>query len=190
MATDLKWRTGFDWGSVLLLATGSLTALLASGWLRLVGLVLGAISAAFMLFQYRKWNTPGWPAVHFRAMLAYANVAGAESGRAQAEGRPTDRVAACRGLALLMCGADKAANVEAMIETLQAERGRYLVSLLRRHASDLLPSADATKFEQVLSDIGRAEFGPQLVICNIVENSYGELEAARYALALIRGDAY
>jgi len=190
MASDLKWRTGFDWGSVVLLTASVLGAGLLPGWPRVLLASVATLAALFMLAQYRKWNGSGWHSVHFRAMLAYANAAGAELARSRADGNAFDRAVACRKLALMMCDADKTPNVDAMISALQIEQGNYLASLLRRHANDLLPSADDDQIQRFLATVAQVEFGPQLVICNVVENSFGSLEAARYALALVTKEAH
>lgn len=132
---------------------------------------------------------PLWQPVHKKAMMAYAAIAGREQGRAQVEGRAFDHVAACRELALLMCGQDKAENVHAMICTLVAERGGYLATLLREHAQALHPGWTPGLLDRICAKISEKGFGPQLVICNVIENTYGRLEAARYAIALVQGKA-
>lgn len=190
MASDLKWRTGFAWGSGVLLTASGLGAALLGGWPRVLLACVAALVAFFMFAQYRKWNKPGWHSVHFRAMLAYANAAGAELARSRAAGSAFDRPAACRTLALMICGAGKAPNVDAMIAALQIEQGNYLASLLRRHASELFPSAEDDRIQRFLGAMAQVEFGPQLVICSVVENSFGRLEAARYALALVTKEAH
>jgi len=42
----------------------------------------------------------------------------------------------------------------------------------------------------VLSEVRKVEFGPSLIICNIVENRFGSFEAAKYVLALHLGHAH
>jgi len=132
---------------------------------------------------------PLWQPIHKKAMLAYAAVAGRQQAHAQIEGRPFDHVAACYELALLMCGQDKSENVRAMIAALVAERGAYLAILLREYAPQLLPEWTPGLLDKVCAQVSEKGVGPQLVVCNVIENTYGRLEAARYAIALIQGKA-
>jgi len=190
MASDLKWRAGFDWGSVILLLAACLVGIFATGVLRWVAVAVAVLALLFMIAQYKKWNGAGWPSLHWRGMLLYSSLAGLESGRAEAERRDFDREAACRELALKMCGPGKEANVDGMIASLCVERGSYLVSLLQesRRQLALSPAQDA-ELERRLDGLSETELGPQLVICNVIENTYGRPEAARYALALVEGRA-
>ena len=191
MASDLKWRTGFGWGFVFVLLATLILAIFASGWLRWAALVLALLAALFMVAKYRMWNAKGWTSVHYRGMLLFSGLAGLESGRAEAEGRPLDRVAPCRELALNLYGP----GFEVMFEKLQREEGSYLASLLEQHKSDLFPGAEEAEeadeaFGRIVSEVReKAQLGPELVICNVVENEFGSLEAARYALAMIEGEA-
>lgn len=190
MASDLKWRAGFDWGSVILLLASCLVSIFASGVLRWVALAVAVLVFLFMVAQYKKWNGAGWPSLHWRGMLLYSSLAGFESGRAGAENRNFDLQAVCKQLALKMCGPGKETNVDAMIARLREERGSYLVSLLRENRRQLaLSPARNAELERRLDSLAGTELGPQLVICNIIENTYGRSEAARYALALVEGRA-
>jgi len=190
MVSGLKWRMGFSWGAVLLFGGAIAFAVMANGLLRWLG-VIGAIAVgAFIIFQYKQYNTTGWRQVHFRAMIAYARFVGEEEARADKEGRPFSRVNACRELGLAISGTDRAANVEAMVLALEQEKGNYLASLLEANAEKLLPQLSASKVLGLSNILRRFELGPQLVVANIVENSFGSLEAARYAVALLKHEAY
>lgn len=190
MASDLKWRMGFGWGAVVLLGGSGTLAVLANGLLRWSG-VVGLIAAgAFIIFQYKKWNTKGWRQVHFRAMLAYARYAGEETVEAQQEGRPFSRVNACRKLGIAISGANRAANVEAMVLALEQEKGDYLARLLEANAEKLLPQLSATQVSELSRQLRRFELGPELVVANVVENTFGSFEAARYTLALLKRDVH
>ncbi|MCH7708335.1 MAG: hypothetical protein IH884_07580 [Myxococcales bacterium] len=190
MASDIKWRSGFGWGTVTAVVLPGTLALASTGFLRWLATVAALFAGVFAIYQYRKWNTDGWPKIHYRAMLLFASLAGTESRRAEAGGRPFDQRAPCRELGLKICGAGREANVDAMIDELQREKGAYFVSLLEKHESDLFPKANTESMRAVLSGVGKVEFGPSLVICNIVENSFGSLEAAKYVLALLQGHAH
>ena len=190
MVSDLKWRRGFGWGTVTAVALAGTLALVSTGLLRWLALVAALFAGVFAIYQYQKWNTDGWPKVHYRAMLLFASLAGSESQCAEAGGRPFDQRAACRELGLKMCGPDREANVDAMIDELQREKGFYFASLIEKHETDLFPKANDEAMRTVLSEVRKVEFGPSLVICNIVENSFGSLEAAKYVLALLQGHAH
>lgn len=190
MATDLKWRTGFDWGSVFLLIVSCLIGIFVTGILRWSALAVLLLVVLFMVAQYRKWNGAGWPSLHWRGMLLYASLAGLEAGRAREEGRDLDRESICRTFALKMCGPGKEAEVDAMIAALREERGSYLVSLFREQRRQLTLSSDQdAELERRLDSLAEIELGPKLVICNVIENAYGSPEAARYVLALLQSRA-
>jgi len=159
MVSDLKWRTGFGWGVVVVLAISAAGFILTRGVLRWISVLVALFAAADMIFQYKKWNTQGWRKVHFRAMLAYANVAGQETVRSQQEGRPFSRVNACRELGLLIAGRDPAANVEAMVSALEQEQGDYLANLLETHREEVLPNASATQVSELADQLRRLEKG-------------------------------
>ncbi len=187
---DLKWRTGFGWGVVAVIGISTAGFILTGGVLRWISLLVALVATADMIFQYKKWNTHGWRKVHFRAMLAYASVAGQEMVRAQREGRPFSRVNACRELGFLVAGRDCATNVEAMVLALEQEQGHYLANLLETHSEEVLPNASATQVSELADHLRRLELGPVLVVANIVENTFGGLEAARYAVAVLKREAH
>lgn len=118
-------------------------------------------------------------------MLLYAAIAAKETVDAKRANREFSHVQACRELGFALTGKGREANVEAMISALQCEKGHYLAALFVRHAQKLLPKAGVEQVSNFSNVLGRVELGPQLVIANVVENTYGSLEAARYSLALL-----
>jgi len=156
---------------------------------RVISITFAILVCIFIVYQYHKWNSKGWPSVHWRSMLLYSSLAGLETAKAKAEGREFDRVTACRELALKMCGLGKEINVNIMIDALTQEKGSYLASLLIDHRSELLADASDETVNNVIEAVQSLDFGPQLVICNVVENTFGRAEAARYALALAEHNA-
>jgi hypothetical protein len=190
MASDLKWRTGFGWGSVGLLAFGLGVAVLTPGVARWLGLVVGVLALVFMVTQYRKWNGSPWRQLHFRALLAYSRIAGVHQASAQAQSRPFDLDAACRELGLQLCGSDKRASVDAMIDELSKEQGDYLANLFQQHVSVIEPSLQAVDRSAMADRLRAVTLGPQLVIANVLENTHGPIEATRYTLALLNGEAH
>lgn len=190
MASDLKWRFGFGWGTVFVFAIGLLLLFGTDGPMRILGAVIALASGGYGISQYRKWNSSPWRQVHFRGMMLYSGIAGRHAERASAGDRPYDQLAACRELALTVVGPGKEANVDAMIEVLAQEQGRYLASLLRPRTGVLFKDLDPLRRDKILAEVEQLEFGPQLVLCNIIENTYGVEQAAHYAFAICSGDAH
>ena len=189
MASHLKWRTGFGWGAVLVAAFAGAAALSSAGVTRWLGIATATLAVAFMIYRYRKWNGRGWRRVHFRAMLAYSGIAGREHAIARDSGRAFDFGSACTQLGLLLCGEDKKSAVDAMLMDLTSAQGAFLAGLLERHAAEALPGAPFEFRRDVIERLRAVRFGPQLVIAYVIENTHGGAEAARYAVALVTGDA-
>ena len=189
MASDLKWRTGFGWDAVLVGLSAGAAAVLFSGVTRWLGIAIATLAAAYMINQYRKWNSRGWRQVHFRAMLAYSGIAGREHAIARESGRAFDFGNACTQLALLLCGEDKKSAVDAMLVDLTRAQGAFLAGLVEQHAAEVLPGAPFEFRRDVIVRLRGVRFGPQLVIASVIENIHGGAEAARYAVALVTGDA-
>lgn len=189
MASDLKWRMGFGWGAVLFLICSALAALLFTGVARLMAIAAVFLTVAFTVHQYRKWNGAGWRQVHFRAMLAYSGIAGREHATAHQAGEAFDIRRACSRLGLLLCGEEKTLVVDAMLSELASVQGGFLAGLVERHAEEVLPGAPLELRTEIVAQLRALRFGPQLVIGWVIENTYGGIEAARYAVALVTGDA-
>jgi hypothetical protein len=189
MASDLKWRTGFGWGIIVLAASAGVAAWLVAGVSRWLAIAIALASVGYMLYQQRKWNRRGWQQVHFRAMLAYSGIAGREHAIARRSAREFDLHEACRQLGLLLCGDDNRAAVEAILRDLTTSQGAFLVGLVERHAAEILPGAPLELRRDVTARLRGVHFGPQLVIASVIENTYGGAEAALYAVALVTGDA-
>jgi hypothetical protein len=112
-----------------------------------------------------------------------------ETFNSKQESREYDQTRACRALALTLVGKGKEANVEAMITTLQREQGTYLATIFEKHARELLPKIDPEQISRFSDVLRKIDLRPQLVVANVVENTFGSLEAARYALALLKAIA-
>jgi hypothetical protein len=189
LASDLKWRTGFGWAPVAILACALLAAWLVAGAARWLAITIALVAAAYMLYQYRKWNRRGWRQVHFRAMLAYSGISGREHAIARQSARAFDLDDACTQLGLVLCGDNNRAAVEVILRELTNRQGAFLAGLVERHAREVLPGAPFELRRDVTARLRSVRFGPQLVIAAVIENVYGGAEAARYAVALVTGDA-
>src|SRR5262245_14977437 len=118
MASDLKWRMGFGWGAVLVLIGSSLAAVLTTGAAAWLAVGVGVLAVVYTVYRYRKWDGRGWRQVHFRAMLAYAGIAGHEQAVAWKSDKEFDVRGACSRLGLLLCGEDNQSAVDAMLSDL------------------------------------------------------------------------
>jgi hypothetical protein len=185
MVSGLKWQFGFGWGSVSLFVTFVVICLTSSGIVCWITIVITILAFAFLVVQYKNWNTKGWRQVHGRAMQLYAPISAKEMFNAKRANREFNHAQACRELGLTLTGKGREANVDAMISALQQEQGGYLAFLFEGHARELLPKADVEQVSNFSGVLRRVELGPQLVVANVVENTFGSLEAARYALALL-----
>ncbi len=190
MVSNLKWRTGFGWSSLLLFITFMLVAFLFDGIVKGIFLVLAAFSGVWLIYRYYTYNGSPWRRVHFRGMLVYAMVAGEEHKRSQIEGRPFNIVNACRDMALLICGREKEIFVNAMIEELMKEKGDYFARLLESNIGKILPKVTDDQKSCIIENARKIDFGPELVMGNIIENTYGPAEAARYVVAVLTRQAY
>ena len=162
---------------------------LAAGAARWIAAAAALVASGYMVYRYRSWNGRGWRKVHFRAMLAYAGITARERAIADASDRPFDPGRACAQLGVLLCGDDRRAVVEAILEELMREQGAFLAGLFERHAAQVLPGAPYELRRDLTARLRAMRFGPQLVIAWVIENVYGGPEAARYAVAIASGDA-
>lgn len=190
MTSNLKYRAGFGWMGVVLIAAMIVIALVTSGVIRFAAAAATVAIFLFMAYQWRKWNKRGWHQVHFRAMLVYASTTGEEMARAESEGQPFSKVNACRTLARAMVGREREANADAMVDALVREQGSYFADLVEKHGVKASPELDAKALKTITETVRQFEFGPELVIANVVENSFGGEEAARYVMALLTKEAH
>jgi hypothetical protein len=188
MASDIKWRMGFGWEPIVMLACASLAALVSSGVSRWMALCVALGAGAYALYRYRKWNGRAWRQIHFRAMLAYTGIVGREQAVARQAGRPLDVRSTCSSLGLLLCGEEKRGAVDAMLAELSRYEGAFLAGLVERHAAEVLPGATAELRREITARLRAMRFGPELVIASVIENIHGGAEAARYAVAVAAGD--
>ena len=87
MASGLKWQFGFGWGSVSLFVALVVMSLASSGIVRWIAIVITILAFAFLVVQYKNWNTKGWRQVHGRAMHLYAPIAAKETINAKRANR-------------------------------------------------------------------------------------------------------
>jgi hypothetical protein len=188
MASDLKWRMGFGRGPILVLLCAGIAATLFTGMAQWLAIGVAVLALVYVGYQYRRWNARGWRRVHFRAMLAYSEIARREDAIARRSGREFDLQRACSELGLLLCGEDRKAVVDTMLAELRRYEGAFLVGLVERHAGNVLPGAGVDLRRAIDARLRTVRFGPELVIASVIENIYGGSEAARYAIAVAAGD--
>jgi hypothetical protein len=179
-----QWRFGFGWGAIGLLGLLVIVSLAPIGIVRWVFASSAVLVLAFMVIQYRRWNEKGWRQVHLRAMLLYASIAGAESGKAEREGREFNRVTACRELARVLSAGHPLATNQIVLRV--DAPGKHFAELFEEHAREILRDIDDARLSKLSEYLRDLQLGPQLIVANIVEDRFGELEAARYGLAILR----
>lgn len=189
MPSNLQWRTGFGWGTLLLPVGAGLTAVLAAGPVRALALAVALVAGGYAGYRYWKWNASGWRKVHYRAMLAYAGIAARERSAAGQAGKEFDVRYACSQLGLLLCGEENRPAVDTMLADLNRLQGAFLAGLVERHGGAVLAGAPPDLRHDIIARLRRVRMGPQLVIAWVIENTYGGREAARYAVAVAAGDA-
>jgi hypothetical protein len=186
----LRWRAGFGWIAVTLLVITGAMAALTGGIVRVFAVAAALLILLFTIYQWRKWTKRGWPQIHHRAMLAYAQIAGQEAVRAEQENQKFSKTGACRSLALAMVhGKWQQASIDVMISALEVEGGAYFADVIEKYGVEANPRLDAEAIHAIGDKVRRLELGPQLVIGNIVHNTFGGKEAARYVIALATGKA-
>jgi hypothetical protein len=181
--SGLVWRAGFGWTLIDLLVAASVGAIILAGALRIaaVGVVVLILLLAF--YRWHRWNKRRWRQLHHRAMLLYAQILGLEAGRAERENRTFNKVDACRTLAFAMIrGRWRDASVAAMISGLVSDQGEYFVDILRQFGAEAAPKVNGETISLMAERLRSIEFGPQLLIGNVIENTFGGKEAARYAI--------
>jgi hypothetical protein len=187
VVSNLKWRLGFGWGAVGLFVLLVAVSFEPTGIVRWIALPAALVVLAFIVFQYRAWNTKGWRQVHNRAMLLYASIAGAEAGTAQRDGREFDRVHACSLLAQVLLSERPLASNELVLRL--NNPGEHLASIFEAHGREIVPNADAALVSKCVEYLRDLQLGPQLIVANLVDDRFGAQEAARYGLALLQGVA-
>lgn len=185
----LKWNYGIGWLAVSLVIIFVGITALTQGFIQIASFFVLALLILFNANQWRKWNKPGWQQVHYRAMLTYSELSGAEMAYAQNEGREFSRLKACTALAHRLTGPGREANVAAMMDALAKERNEYFSKLLSRFGSEAEPRLDRQTLLTLADQMPPLEISPLHVIANVVENTFGGQEAAKYVIALATGKA-
>ena len=138
------------------------------------------ILAIIVLFVWwRHHNSDPIRSIHNKAMRIFAHYAGLEMAAAKRDGREYDVSVPCQQMALDMCGADKKENVKVMISELQDELGAYFL--------EILSSGYVTTTPDLINRASVDKMCPQLVIANIIDNTYGRETASIYVLGLFTG---
>lgn len=182
---NIGWKLGFGWPAVLLAAAaGAGSYYFADGWLHWGLYFLFAVTVAFMLVKYRLYLREPWRRVHAQGMDIFRELTKAEAAAAGQEGRPLDMAKVCGQLA---------SRLEAAAGDRLADAGRkaYYRELVETYPAfftkAVAPEKRAEALGLVLKDIEASRLGPDIVVAVAVEGRYGQMEAARYLLALASG---
>lgn len=76
-----------------------------------------------------------------------------------------------------------------MVNALEQEKGLYLIKLLQENIKYVLPNIDKIMLNNLFDIAHKLDLCPQLVIANVIENTYGPVEATKYALDILTGSA-
>jgi len=184
----LKWWAGFGWAGVAVFTAALAAVLFTEGAVQAFAAGTASLSLVILTHRCVRWNSCGWPRVHYRAMLIYAELAHHEVRRAEQADRSFDRFAVWRDLAVAISrGQARKEAVEAMILALMSEGDAHFESLLENFDARALPETGAGL--QFADRVRAVIVGPQLVVCQIVENTFGPEEAVRYILAVLNNKA-
>lgn len=185
----LYMRLGIGLPTIILLIAFAAVAIYTDGIPHWIGLGLFILFGISAIYRVLRWNWPGWHSIHHRAMQVYARVVGIEAGTAQLEGREFDMSAACSvlGQVLNLAGSDML-NIIVEIRAGGSNRG-YLAGLVDENFSAVATNIIPEKRTEFLALFNKIKPGPHLVIARAIEKRFGRPEAAKYAVAIVRGDA-
>ncbi len=189
MVSNLYWQFGFGWYHTIIMFSCIFFTYYLKGVPRGIFLTLSAFLIIFSLYRYYRWNNRPWRKLHGRGMLLYARYAGIEEAMSTREQRPFSVVIACTAMALDMCGVHKEPHVSTMVTALEEEKGLYFMHLINDYRQRIDCNISDLDLAEILESVIKVKMCPQLVIANIIENTYGAAEAAKYVIALSRGDA-
>jgi hypothetical protein len=188
MVSSLYWQFGFGWYHTIIMFSCIFFTYYFKGVPRGIFLTFSVFLIIFSLCRYHHWNSTPWRRLHGRGMLLYARYAGIEKAISEKEQRSFSIEIACEAMALDMCGG-KGPQVSAMITALEKEKGLYFMHLINDYRQRIDCDISDLNLAEILKSIIDVKMCPQLVIANIIENTYGAAEAAKYVIALSRGDA-
>jgi hypothetical protein len=157
-----------------------------NGVLKWIAIVLAVFTFLLMLTRYNRWNGAGWRKVHGRAMLAYASLAGEEMALSRQEGRQFNPENPCRKLAYRLVGYGKQNEADAMVNALVLEQGQYFSHLISLYGHEVEPRLSEQQLMKLQEVTDQFEIGPQLVIGNVIENTFGGEEATKYVMAILK----
>jgi len=132
---------------------------------------------------------PKWQPIHNKAMNIYYWITEKESETAQKEGRNFDKEKAIRELAFELCKWEGSLDYQSMMEELTEKRGRFLAELFKTYSDELSREHSEEEINNFLESINPNAFGPQLVVCYVIDKTYGRDEACSYALEILTGKA-
>lgn len=189
MSSSLYWRMGFGWTTVFFLVILLIGIISFKGVPKGISIALFILVSSYACYRVYSWNGSPWRRVHGRGMLVYATCAGSERATSLEENRDFSSELACYQMAIQICGANKEMEVSMMIGELSGEKGSYFANLIARFGKDVDARLTDDAIEALTDITRKIDLCPQLIIANIIENTYGQLEATRYSIAVLTGKA-
>ncbi len=185
--SKIRYLCGFGWGTLILFAALLAISVHFTGPISWISSVLLTFVTCYMLYQIWKYNGSPWRRIHFRAMLLYAHAAGIESYLAEREKRSFQTGNACQSLANYYIVDE--VDAYSTISILDMFGGKHVADALINHKRELFPQINEELFKDMINHLYSLKLCPQIVIAKIIDQTYGEKETAKYAYALLTGDA-
>lgn len=187
-ALRISWFFGFGWPALLTAIACGVGINTIPGYVGLALYVPFIVLGVYMTVRFRLYTMHPWRRVHSKAMIAYGRLAGAEYDAAKRDGRPFDANVPCRGLADVLFGQPRSADIDALIGGGRKVYYRGLVDAYPQVFTEGLPSdKEQAALDGVRRDIDASELGPDVLIARAIEQKHGKLEAAKYLHELLLG---
>lgn len=188
---NIRWYCGFGWPAVAFCLAFGAASYYFTGWLHWVFYALFVIILAYMVAKGRLyWGEP-WRRVHRQGMDIFRSLTKAEAAAAEREGRPLDMARVCGRLAERLQVPLTGWGPTGGDVLTDAARKAYYRELAETFPAMFTKAVATEKKEEalalVLKDIEASELGPDIAIAVAIEQRYGQLEAARFLLALASG---
>lgn len=187
------WTLGFIWIPVVLTVAFAFGGNKTNGFFSWLLYGLALITLSYIMMQYYKYNSSPWRKVHFPSMIIYAGLAGDEAGQAKREERPFNHYNPCEKLAEMWLGVAEGRTALTMLTMFDNGIENYLTGILKQNRSIVLHGMIEEKkdeaFQFMLGVANKFKLCPEVIICKIIEKTYGSAEAARYLLAFLENKA-
>lgn len=187
------WHLGFHWQlAIFSLLCGVVSYYYPEGWIHWLAYALFVISAIYMLTKFRLYKQEPWRRKHAQGMDIFARIARNELKAVKQEQRNINLPPLYEQLAKELLHEHYGVFSKGDLLT-DSGRKRYYHRLVDTYPviflSKVKAEYHAQAMENIRKDIESSASGPDVVITIAIEKEYGEIEAARYLLAMACGQA-